>query len=195
MLSLNTSRSSKRRRGISLVPALFVFVFVMCSAFSMDVLDSSRTTIEKDSSRTVNEKTIAPDTGIVKYDLNDPRNPNCPCHDAQKKADEEYRNSQMQQKQNPAEKNSVNNDHNNDLLNNDQNNVKNGNKNPNSSDVNTNKTTFSSGGGGSQKHYSASYKLQKKMKRWSKKVNRKLNGKNKGTKGGKLRVADCFHWG
>ncbi|MEO5645364.1 MAG: hypothetical protein ABIQ40_06810 [Bacteroidia bacterium] len=162
----------------------------------MAVRAESGTSIEKDSSLAVNEKTIVPDTGIVKYDLNDPRNPNCPCHDAQKKADEEYRNSQMQQKQNPVDRNPVNNDRNNDVVNNDRgNNDNTGNSNSNNPDVNTNKTTFTTGSGGSQKHYSASYKFQKKMKRWSKKVNRKLHSKNKGTKGGKFRVADCFHWG
>jgi hypothetical protein len=30
------------------------------------------------------------DTTKVKYDLNDPRNPDCPCHQYQKLADEEY---------------------------------------------------------------------------------------------------------
>jgi hypothetical protein len=30
------------------------------------------------------------DTTKVKYDLNDPRNPDCPCHQYQKQADEEY---------------------------------------------------------------------------------------------------------
>lgn len=194
MPGLITSRPSKRHRGNSLVPALFVFV--MCLLSLCGRAESFSSTVS-DSSGTVDEKTIVPDTG--KYDLNDPRNPNCPCHDAQKKADEEYRNSQLQRGQNPVDRNPVNNDANNDVVNNDQgnndrgNNDNNGNSNSNGSDVNTNKTTFS-GSGGSQKHYSASYKFQKKMKRWSKKVNRKLHSKNKGTKGGKFRVADCFHW-
>ena len=36
--------------------------------------------------------TINKDSLKSKYDLNDPRNPNCPCHKHQKLADEEYRN-------------------------------------------------------------------------------------------------------
>ena len=40
----------------------------------------------------VNANTINKDSLKSKYDLNDPRNPNCPCHKHQKLADEEYRN-------------------------------------------------------------------------------------------------------
>ena len=33
-------------------------------------------------------------TGTTQYPINDPRNPNCPCHVMQKKADEEYKREQ-----------------------------------------------------------------------------------------------------
>ncbi len=39
-----------------------------------------------------NAGTINKDSLKSKYDLNDPRNPNCPCHKHQKLADEEYKN-------------------------------------------------------------------------------------------------------
>ena len=39
-----------------------------------------------------NSNTINKDSLKSKYDLNDPRNPNCPCHKHQKLADEEYKN-------------------------------------------------------------------------------------------------------
>lgn len=40
----------------------------------------------------VDAATVNKDSLKSKYDLNDPRNPNCPCHKHQKLADEEYRN-------------------------------------------------------------------------------------------------------
>ena len=166
---------TKRHRGISLVPALFVFILMIL--FSPSVRAKSFSSVEK---------VIVPDTN--KYDINDPRNPDCPCHKAQKLANDEYRNSQVQKDNNPVDHNPVNN---NDVSNtNDNSNSNNSNTN---SDVNTNKTTYTSSGGGSQKHYSKFYKFQKKMKRWTKKMNRKLKNKNKGTKGGKINIADCFH--
>jgi len=39
----------------------------------------------------VNAGTINKDSLKSKYDINDPRNPNCPCHKYQKIADEEYK--------------------------------------------------------------------------------------------------------
>jgi hypothetical protein len=202
MSRINTSLITKRRKGISLVPALFVLIVLFLfseniRAETPDVLDSARTT---DAS--AQKKAALPDTG--KYDLNDPRNPDCPCHKAQKLADDEYRNSQVQQ----GNKNPVNNDpvHVNEDVNRGNNsNVNRGNNsdvnrgNPAdnvnaNADINTNQTSYTGGSSGSQKHYSKFYKFSKKMKRWTKKMNRKLKSKNKGTKGGKFRVADCFHW-
>lgn len=150
---------------------------------------------------TTSSASIDPDTNIVKYDLNDPRNPDCPCHKAQQIAEDEYRNSQVHQRQNTVDRNEVN--ENNNASNSDKSSTSNsgnsnasnnGNTNSNNSDVNTNKTTFTSGSSGSQNHYSKFYKFQKKMKKWNKKVKRKLGKKNNGTKKGKRRVADCFHW-
>jgi hypothetical protein len=150
---------------------------------------------------------IDPDTNIVKYDLNDPRNPDCPCHKAQKLAEDEYRKSQVQQQQqNPVDNSTAQNNQSNDNpINNNRGNDNNVSNNDNDvsyndinrsggSDINTNKVTFSGGGVGSQKHYSSFYKFQKKVKKWSRKINRKLGKKNNGTKKGKFRVADCFHY-
>lgn len=159
------------------MPALFVFLTVFL--FQTSVRVESRTGLK------YNAVSPGPDTNKVKYDINDPRNPDCPCHAAQKLADDEYRRSQRgNNDNNPVNQNNV--------VNNDNSNDKNNNS--NKTDVNTNKTTFTSSSGGSQKHYSKYYKFQKKMKRWSKKMKRKLGSKNKGTKGGKFRVADCFHF-
>jgi hypothetical protein len=184
MSRVKTSLITKRRKGISLVPALFVFMMMFlfapnARAESSDVSDSAGTA-------------ILPDTG--KYDLNDPRNPDCPCHKAQKLADDEYRKSQVQQQNNdPVDHNPVNDDVNrgNSSTTNKDNNVD---KVDSNTEASANKTTYTGGSSGSQKHYSKFYKFQKKMKRWTKKVNRKLKSKNKGVKGGKFRVADCFHF-
>jgi hypothetical protein len=161
------------------VPALVVFMmFMLCSS------------VVRAESRTSEEQAIIPDTN--KYDINDPRNPDCPCHKAQKLADDEYRQSQRGN-DNPVDRNPVNND--NDVNRGNDADRGNGGDNVNTNtDINTNKTTYSGGSGGSQKHYSATYKFSKKMKRWTKKMSRKLRSKNKGTKGGKFRVADCFHF-
>lgn len=39
-----------------------------------------------------NASVIPKDSLKSKYDINDPRNPNCPCHKYQKQADDEYKN-------------------------------------------------------------------------------------------------------
>lgn len=39
------------------------------------------------------------DSSKIKYDINDPRNPLCPCHEYQKKADEEFAQLQKRQAQ------------------------------------------------------------------------------------------------
>lgn len=51
--------------------------------------------------------TFAQDT-LQKYELNDPRNPNCPCHKLQKQAEEEYA---QKNKQNVLENAEANNQH------------------------------------------------------------------------------------
>lgn len=202
MSTLNTSLITKRRKVISLVPALLVLMLVCLFAVNARAFSSNAL----DSNRTAGEKAILPDTG--KYDLNDPRNPNCPCHNAQKLADDEYRQSQLQQvNKTPVDNNPVNQDSN---LNQDTNkDVQHDNPVSNDHPVdrgnpadqvnsntnsNANKTSYSGGTSVPQGHYSKFYKFSKKMKRWTKKMNRKLKSKNKGVKGGKFRVADCFHW-
>jgi hypothetical protein len=150
----------------------------MC-LFSLCGRAESFSSTVSDPSGTVNEKTIAPDTNITKYDLNDPRNPDCPCHAAQKLAEEEYRKSHEQHNNNPVNENP------------DVNTQTNSN---NNTDVNTNKTVTTTGSGGSQKKYSEFYKFQKKVGRWNKKMKRRLGKKHNGTKKGNRRLADCFHW-
>jgi hypothetical protein len=172
-----TSHNSKRRRGISLVPVLLVLMFL----FSLTSRAESFSSAVSDSSGTVNEKTITPDTNTVKYDVNDPRNPDCPCHAAQKLADEEYRRSHEQNNPNLVDQNP-----NPDVI--VQTNT------INNTNVNTNAAPVTTNSAGSQKHYSKYYKFQKKVGRWNKKMKRRLGKKHNGTKKGKRRLADCFHW-
>jgi hypothetical protein len=151
------------------------------------------------------DNTVVPDTNIVKYDLNDPRNPDCPCHKAQQLAEAEYRKSQEhQQQQNPADNSTAQNGQGNDnpvnsntgndnKISNNDNTLSNNDVNKSGpSDINTNKVTFSGGSSGSQKHYSGFYKFQRKVKKWTRRLNRKLGKKNNGTKKGKRRLANCF---
>lgn len=65
MFNKATSGPSKRK--------LFFLLFILFFVFN-----SKATCINKDSLKS-------------KYDLNDPRNPDCPCHQHQKLADEEYK--------------------------------------------------------------------------------------------------------
>jgi hypothetical protein len=48
-------------------------------------------------SRSIGVMNVPADTSKNKYDINDPRNPNCPCHKYQNIANQEYSNLQMQQ--------------------------------------------------------------------------------------------------
>lgn len=164
MKKYSPNSKPNRRRGISLAAALVVLF----------LLFHPRT----------HACTIAlePDTNIVKYELNDPRNPDCPCHAAQKLADQEYERLQHQndhpvnQETNPADHNPADNT------------VTNTN-----SDVHSNSSSGSPGSG-SQKHYSASNKSMKKIMKWTKRMQRKLGKKNNGTKKGKHRLANCFQF-
>jgi hypothetical protein len=131
--------------------------------------------------------TLTGDT--TKYALNDPRNPNCPCHDAQKKADEEYR--KMIEKNNQANNNGDN-PVNHDPVNNNGNNS-NGNKSSDSTIATVTKSV-SSGSGGSSKHYSKKVIEWKTMNKRMRKIKKSMIRKGKGTKRGKHRLVDCFHF-
>lgn len=206
MFSSVKNKSARRHGGIFPVSSLLFFLIALL--FLMPVRAESRTTLNENLITSENPITSSdptdPDTTKPKYDINDPRNPDCPCHKAQQQANEEYQNSQNGNQplvnNNPHANNTDNNVDNNDV---DNNNNKNINAqvqhNPVQSstpttEVNTQKTTFSGGSGGSQKHYSSMYKFQKKTIRWMKKVNRKLTKRHHGVKKGKFHVADCFHF-
>lgn len=127
----------------------------------------------------------------VKYDLNDPRNPNCPCHDAQKKADEEYRKLQEQQAKEQANQNG-NTQTNNNPTNNNPDNSNGGNS--SDSTIATNANAVTSGSGGSSKHYSEKLLEWKSVHRWMRKMKKSLVKKGNGTRRGKRRLVDCFHF-
>jgi len=116
--------------------------------------------------------TIPSDT-TAKYDLWDPRNPNCPCHQYQKLADEEYARLHAQNN-NPSDSS-------------------------NQAVVVSNDTTyqnknFVSTSTGSSKRYSSTRKSQREIARWMRKAKRCCAKKSKGTKKGKHRLASCFHF-
>lgn len=174
MFVVFVNKSAKRHGRISLVPAL-LFIIVL---FLFPIRGESRTSLTD------------PDSTKQKYELNDPRNPDCPCHAAQKLADEEYRKQQEQnainnakQNDDPANKNKENPSDVNHPDNNKQN-----------SDVNTNKNNSGISTGGTAKHYSKSNSGLKQMNKWMKHLKRQLGKKNNGTKKGKRRLASCFHF-
>lgn len=81
-------QSGKVRAGISFLPAfalLFFLLHLQCSLFA-------------------GTEPAVKDTTKQQYALNDPRNPNCPCHKLQKQAEDEYKAMQEKLKaQNIAE--------------------------------------------------------------------------------------------
>ncbi|CAN5358335.1 hypothetical protein BH09BAC5_BH09BAC5_02200 [soil metagenome] len=119
---------------------------------------------------------ISPDTNIVKYDLNDPRNPDCPCHAAQKLADEEYQRSLAKNDINPSNNNPVENDE------------------QKIDNANVNSTSTTTSGGGNSKHYSRTASQLKRISKWSKRIKRKIGKRHNGTKKGNHRLANCFHF-
>lgn len=64
-MKLKTPYQSDKKRLFLFLSFMFVFMFSQAESINKDSLKS-------------------------KYDINDPRNPNCPCHKYQKIADEEY---------------------------------------------------------------------------------------------------------
>ncbi len=180
MFFARTNKTARRHRGISLVSSLlFFFVLVL---FSLPVRAESRTTSKENQVASENNfSTSDPDSTKQKYELNDPRNPDCPCHAAQKQAEDEYKRLQGQNgnQQNNSNANNVTTTTNN---------------NSNNSKVATNKNNSSGTSSGTSKHYSKSKSNLKQMTKWMKKVKRKMRNKNNGTKKGKHRLVDCFHF-
>lgn len=119
-----------------------------------------------------------PDTLKSEYPINDPRNPNCPCHAQQKLADEEYKQYLL-------------------ALNNNNKEVK-----PNTNNVNVGaqnleiKNTLekepgiSSNSGNSKKSYS---KIKRKLKKWRSKRKGKTKKHKSFIKRFKV-IDDCFSW-
>jgi hypothetical protein len=164
MRKYSLNKKSNRRRGISFATALIVLFLFAHSHVKACTCAIAAT----------------PDTNIVKYELNDPRNPDCPCHAAQKKADEEY--AKLQQQNNPDNNNPA-----------DHNPADNTDVNKNNN-ANVNSNSGSTGSSGSEKHYSRSNKELKKMMKWTRKMKRQLRNKNNGTKKGNHRLSSCFHF-
>ena len=160
-ISINKKSGSQKRNSLVAAFACFIFLFLF---FPHHTSASTGTD---------------PDSGKVKYELNDPRNPDCPCHKYQKLAEDEYKKSLGNNDGNPVNNNdgnSVNNDNNNDVA-----------------TKNTEQQSTSSANVTS-KHYVKHSGSQKKMIKWVKKVKRKMGKKNNGTVKGKRRLADCFHF-
>mgnify|MGYP001572075539 CR=1 FL=1 len=129
--------------------------------------------------------TSPPDTAKTQYDINDPRNPNCPCHKQQQQADDEY--EQMKQQQNPQQNPQV------------QVSVSN---NPNTDNVNQNNTQTESGQTDRDNSRSSGVTKSHRKEISAKLLRRKLiklswriSKRKTGTKKFGSHLTDCFHWG
>jgi hypothetical protein len=125
-----------------------------------------------------------------KYDLNDPRNPDCPCHKLQKQAEDEYKQIQME-----------NNTGNEFVLNTDKVILGNGGNTINSNDrvveqSNKGVDDFGSGIQKISRDRSSSSGTQKKKKLfWFIQKKRNIYRiKHSGIKNFRIKTSDCFHW-
>jgi hypothetical protein len=73
----NSENNILRRRGDLFAASFLFFLFFVQLSFASDIASG--------------------DSVKNKYDINDPRNPQCPCHKYQKQADDEY--NQLQKKE------------------------------------------------------------------------------------------------
>lgn len=145
-------------------------------------------------------ETIPGDTDEVaqqqEYDINDPRNPNCPCHQWQKKADEEYQRNQQQQN-NPVvqdDANNANKDANTDN-NRTQDDFNDKSRDDSNRQTNSQQSQTSSSSGGGSSHVKRGVDMPhlaigKKTKKALRRIGRKRNG----TKKWRRSVVDCFHF-
>lgn len=114
------------------------------------------------------------------YDINDPRNPNCPCHKMQQQADEEFAQMNNGNKnifQNPIQINDSDNDNGNHLSAFDENSQKLDNRSVKQ------ENTIS---------YTSFRKKRKSV--WIKKTVFKFSNKHRFKKRGKIKVALCYNW-
>ena len=117
----------------------------------------------------VHAQTSGTDNKVQKYDINDPRNPDCPCHQHQKLADEEYKklmkndsgNSVVGQQSGGVERKPV-------------------------QQVNVSGSGGSGGKGKRKRSFGKSVKSAIVMMKW--------NSPPKFRQKVKFRVADCFKW-
>lgn len=131
------------------------------------------------------------------YDINDPRNPNCPCHQWQKKADEEYQRNQQHQN-NPVVQDDANNA--NQDADTDNNRTQDDSKDKSRDDsnrqTNSQQSQTSSGSGGGSSHVKRGVDMPHlAIGKKTKKVLRRMGRKRNGTKKTRRSIVDCFHWG
>ena len=142
-------------------------------------------------------------TNNQKYELNDPRNPDCPCHKLQKQAEDEYKQLQMENNTdnqvalNVNKINVINDDNENVIQTNDGNEGNNFNdNNGNDRQSNEGNDNFGAGSQSASNRFSGLGGIQKKKDlHWL--IQRKRNIyriKHSKIKKFRIRTSDCFHW-
>lgn len=131
------------------------------------------------------------------YDINDPRNPDCPCHQWQKQADEEYQRMQQQQS-NPVVQHQTN-DANNDAAKSSDQKSDNSNDHADNPDEQSGRQQSSqsanSSGGGSNSHVKRGVDMPDiAVGKKTKKILRRMGRKRNGTKKWRRSMVDCFHF-
>lgn len=139
-------------------------------------------------------------TNNQQYDLNDPRNVDCPCHKLQKQAEDEYKQLQMENNLdnqvalNVNKINIINNDNESTIQTNGGNNRNDNNGNP--TQTNEGNDNFGAGSPNTSKRFSSLGGIQKKKDLlWL--IQKKRNIfriKHSKIKKFRIRTSDCFHW-
>lgn len=120
-----------------------------------------------------------PDSLKSEYPINDPRNPNCPCHAQQKLADEEYKQYLLALNKNDNKE-----------VNPNLNDINLGAQNLEVKNNNAKEPGISSNSGNSKKSYS---KIKRKIKKWKAKRKGKTKKHKSFIKRFKV-IDDCFNW-
>src|ERR1051326_720750 len=87
-------------RFFAVTPLRFLILSVVISlkAFSINECHVESRILREDTGNALVLITVPGDSVKGKYDINDPRNPHCPCHQYQKLADEEFARLQHKEK-------------------------------------------------------------------------------------------------
>lgn len=163
-------RSNSASRYFLTPLSFFVLLFLVLSTSNAAATQSIRT-IPSDTDEVAEQE----------YDINDPRNPNCPCHQYQKQADEEYQRMQQQQA-------NTNSDKDNDASEKPQ-------DNPDDQNNHEQESQDDSDHSDGNVHVKPRLRLpDTDFGKGTRKLMRRIGRKHNGTRKWRRSVVDCFRW-